>query len=458
MKSQYHFTKIILIQKNIHYICFFSMCLKNIHTDQEMYPLFFFFFLLSGPQNRQNNKLTKTTTTKNFWKRIFAPVTMLVIEGYCCWGWLNWPAKRRAPKHEKTNMSQPGHTQTVGLRKMWYKGTINASPVGLCWIRKRKGLSRVISSTAMRENITAANKRGEMKDIGMKKSWWKFSLCIFCVIQHTACCCSFGTMLIDLYLDFLHDLWHAQLLVSWERDRERNVTKVIYMIYWREERIISHERFNLLVILVKSAVARLKTSPRPMSSRTLLKLTSELKVNLPKHVQFLSALEPRKKMFFFFKGFQWYIYILVPLTLAWTVAFWPFAVPTSTGESSGCSGRQSLHPAALRARWATPGAWTSCRLRTAPRWHHSRCLRWSQTPLWNPVVCCIRHYRAALEHPRNTELTVVEMFCEGHHVHGHYASIGAGEHSFRCIFGVKGHFPKTVEGESIEEDQAGLIS
>lgn len=74
--------------------------------------------------------------------------------------------KRRVPEHEKANVSQPGHTQTVGL----WNCRINASPVGLCCIRKRKGLSRAISSTAMRENITAANKTGEMNHIGIKKS------------------------------------------------------------------------------------------------------------------------------------------------------------------------------------------------------------------------------------------------------------------------------------------------
>lgn len=33
-----------------------------------------------------------------------------------------------------------------------------ALPVGLCWMKKRNGRSRVISSTAIRENITAAGK------------------------------------------------------------------------------------------------------------------------------------------------------------------------------------------------------------------------------------------------------------------------------------------------------------
>lgn len=43
---------------------------------------------------------------------------------------------------------------------------------------------------------------------------------------------------------------------------------------------------------MKSAVARLKTSPRPMFSRALLKLTSEFMVNLSKRAQVLSALVP----------------------------------------------------------------------------------------------------------------------------------------------------------------------
>lgn len=44
------------------------------------------------------------------------------------------------------------------------------------------------------------------------------------------------------------------------------------------------------MILVKSAVAMLNMSPRPMLSRALLKLTSEFRVNLPKaHTIFVSA-------------------------------------------------------------------------------------------------------------------------------------------------------------------------
>lgn len=198
-----------------------------------------------------------------------------------------------------------------------------------------------------------------------------------------------------------------------------------------------------------------------MLSRALLKSTSDLKVNLSKQEQFLSApgiLSFFSFFFFFSKGFQWNVFILVPPTLAWTVAFWPAAAPASTGGSSGCSARQSLCPAALQAQWAMPGAWTVCRLRTAPRWRHSRCLRGSRTHLRSPVICCIRCYRPELALTSNTKLTVVEIVCEGHHVHGHRTSIGAVEHPFRCLLGVKGHFPKSLEGERIEEDQAGLVS
>lgn len=173
----------------------------------------------------QKNKLTTTTTnTKALWKRIFAPVTVYVIAGYCCWGWLNWPVKRRAPKHEKTNVSHPGRTQTAGLQKTWYNCRINASPVGLCWIRKRKGLSRVISSTAMRENITAANKRGEINHIGKKKSWWKTCLCICAslIIPLAAAAlvpCSLTSILIFCMIFDTHSCSSAER----ERERERNV-------------------------------------------------------------------------------------------------------------------------------------------------------------------------------------------------------------------------------------------
>lgn len=56
------------------------------------------------------------------------------------------------------------------------------------------------------------------------------------------------------------------------------------------------------------------------------------------------------------------------------------------------------------------------------------------------------------------QATVVEVVCESHHVHGHSAAIGTVEHPLLCEFGVKGNFPEALEVESIEEDQAGLIT
>lgn len=53
--------------------------------------------------------------------------------------------------------------------------------------------------------------------------------------------------------------------------------------------------------------------------------------------------------------------------------------------------------------------------------------------------------------------TVLEMVCEGHHGHGHGASVGTVEHPFRRLLGVKRHLPKSLEGERVEEDQAGLV-
>lgn len=56
------------------------------------------------------------------------------------------------------------------------------------------------------------------------------------------------------------------------------------------------------------------------------------------------------------------------------------------------------------------------------------------------------------------ELTVLEAAGEAHHAHGHRAPVGAVEHSLRRALGVKGHLPKSLEGESVEEDQPGLVS
>lgn len=55
------------------------------------------------------------------------------------------------------------------------------------------------------------------------------------------------------------------------------------------------------------------------------------------------------------------------------------------------------------------------------------------------------------------KLTIVEMVRERHHVHRHRAPVGTVEHPFRCPLGVKGHFPRCLEGKSVEEDQAGLV-
>lgn len=55
------------------------------------------------------------------------------------------------------------------------------------------------------------------------------------------------------------------------------------------------------------------------------------------------------------------------------------------------------------------------------------------------------------------ELTVLEVVGECHHVHGHHTSVGAVEHPFGCLLGVKGHFPASLEGEGIEEDKTGLV-
>lgn len=56
------------------------------------------------------------------------------------------------------------------------------------------------------------------------------------------------------------------------------------------------------------------------------------------------------------------------------------------------------------------------------------------------------------------EPTIVEAVGESHHVHRHGASIGTAEHPLLCQFGVKGNLPETLEVESIQEDQARLIS
>lgn len=63
--------------------------------------------------------------------------------------------KRTAPKHKRENIREPPYLddQQSGIVKLYSSERL---PVSLCWIRKRKGRSRTISSTAIRENMTAA--------------------------------------------------------------------------------------------------------------------------------------------------------------------------------------------------------------------------------------------------------------------------------------------------------------
>lgn len=79
-----------------------------------------------------------------------------------------------------------------GKKKWDFKlNATRALPVLLCWMRKRKGRSRVISSTAMRENITAAKRGGEMdKQVSVSakfscnlKFWTQTTLCAIQVLS-----------------------------------------------------------------------------------------------------------------------------------------------------------------------------------------------------------------------------------------------------------------------------------
>ena len=104
-----------------------------------------------------------------------------------------WTQERETLDAPNRRSTWSAPLNAIGGKKKWdFKlNATRALPVLLCWMRKRKGRSRVISSTAMRENITAAKRGGEMdKQVSVSakfscnlKFWTQTTLCAIQVLS-----------------------------------------------------------------------------------------------------------------------------------------------------------------------------------------------------------------------------------------------------------------------------------